>query len=342
MIARFLARLALPATTFGIFATCACLAPGTSAHEARPAYLEIIETEAERYQILWRTPLRPGSRLAVVLRLPEGTRAFGDRSEREFRDSVVERFTVEVPGGLAGKRIEFVGLETTITDVLVRMEDLGGSDSTAVVTPSEPWLEIQAARGLLDVAAAYVAHGIRHILSGYDHLLFVVALYLVARNRRSLLIAITAFTVGHSMTLAATALGAVRLPSPPIEAAIALSIVLLACEALRQQRTRQRPGIRSPGSLAFCFGLLHGLGFASALTALGLPDGSVPLALLAFNTGVEIGQIAFIAAMTLLILVAVRVGTPARVRALGCSLTAHAVGIAGSFWFFERLAGFTP
>ena len=326
----------------GLLLAWAALAPGAPAraHDARPAYLAIQEVAPGRYELLWRTPVFSGMPLPVALRLPAPLRAVSDARVRAFSDSIVERRVVEAErGGLAGQCIEFVGLQATITDVLVRVELLDGTHSTTLVRPSRPWVELDVERGALAVAGAYLVHGVQHILLGFDHLLFVLALVLIVPGVRVLLATITAFTVAHSITLGLAALGVVRVPGPPVEALIALSIALLAAELVRS-----RPGDRSltaerPWRVAFAFGLLHGLGFAGALTEVGLPAGDVPLALLCFNAGVELGQLTFVAAV-------LAIGLAAR-TALGAAwlgrtrpVVAYGAGILAAFWFFERLAGF--
>ena len=275
--------------------------PGAIAHEARPAYLELTETLPDRYDVVWRTPVSAGQRLPVVLQLPDGVSTVVEPRLREFADSVVERRIIAVPGGLGGKRIEFVGLQATITDVLVRVQTRDGARSTTLVHPSRPWLEIVPARGSFAVAGAYLVHGIEHILLGYDHLLFVLALILIVRNLRVLIATVTAFTVAHSITLALATLGVVHVPGPPVEATIALSILLLACEIARTSAGQPSITARWPWLVAFSFGLLHGFGFASALSEIGLPRGDIPLALFMFNLGVEIGQLVFIAAVLALL-----------------------------------------
>lgn len=311
------------------------LAPGAQAHEARPAYLQLTETGPGRYDLVWRTPLLSGMRLPVVLRLPEGTRTLSGPNERDFPDSIVERRTIEVAGGLEGQRIEFVGLQATITDVLARVQTRDGRMSTTLVQPSRPWLEVSAPQGPLAVFATYARHGVEHILLGADHLLFVFGLLLIVRTPWMLLKAITAFTVAHSITLAAATLGYAHIPAPPLNAAIALSILFLGPEIVRVWRGETSFTIRNPWVVAFAFGLLHGFGFASGLTALGLPQGDIPLALFAFNVGVEIGQLAFVA----LILLLVRAFKALQIhwsRAMQLA-PAYAVGTLGAFWTIQRM-----
>jgi len=254
--------------------------PCAEAHESRPAYLEVTETSPGRYEVLWRTPLNAGMHLPVALALPDDVRNINEPVVREFSDSLVERRLVEAAGGtLAGKRIEFQGLQATITDVLVRVQTLHGTYSTTLVKPSQPWIEISVSKGPLAVAGAYLSHGIEHIIFGVDHLLFVLALLLIVKSFRVLLFTITSFTVAHSITLALATLGLVHVPGPPVEAAIALSILLVAVEIIRQKRGQIGMTAKWPWVVAFSFGLLHGFGFAGALTEIGLPQSDVPLAL---------------------------------------------------------------
>jgi len=312
-----------------------------SAHEARPAYLAVNEIAPGQFSVLWRTPVLAGMRLPIVLKLPDRVKNLKDPVVSELADSLVERRWVDAgSNGLVGERIEFAGLQLTITDVLVRVQMRDGTVSTTLVRPNRPWIEIAAAPGLLAVAGAYVLHGIEHILFGFDHLLFVLALILIVRIGRVLLWTITAFTIAHSITLSLATLGVVHVPGPPVEATIALSILLLACEIVRLQRGQASLTAKWPWVVAFSFGLLHGFGFAGALTQIGLPQGDIPLALFAFNVGVEMGQLIFIAAV-LGVLAAARRFKPAPIverRALFAST--YVIGALAAFWFIERLAGF--
>ena len=247
---------------------------------------------------------------------------------------------VEVNGGLTGKRIAFVGLQATITDILVRVQLQNGTYSTTLVRPSQPWIEISASPGMFSVAAAFVLHGIEHILFGFDHLLFVLALILIVRSGRVLLVTITAFTIAHSVTLTLATLGVVHVPGPPVEATIALSILLLACEIARLQRGQTSLTAQWPWVVAFSFGLLHGFGFAGALTAIGMPPGDVPLALLAFNVGVELGQLAFIGVVLGVLACGRWLALPSLFERHTMTVATYAIGSFAAFWFVQRLASF--
>jgi hydrogenase/urease accessory protein HupE len=326
---------------FAVLFGALTVARAADAHEVRPAYLEITETAPGRYAVLWRTPVLSGMRLPVTLGFPDGVRDAREPIVQELTDSLLERRTIDAgESGLGGKRIAFVGLQGTITDVLVRVALRDGTGSTTLVRPSEPWVEIAGASGPLAVMRAYVAHGIEHILFGFDHLLFVLALILIVRSRRVLFLTITAFTVAHSVTLALATLGVMHVPGPPVEAAIALSILLLATEIVHLERGEIGLTARWPWVVAFTFGLLHGFGFASALSDIGLPQGDVPLALLAFNVGVECGQLAFVAVVSSLTALLRRVRLGVRVERYALGAAPYAIGVLAAFWFFERLARF--
>ena len=203
-------------------------------------------------------------RLPIVLQLPKDVRNLTPPTIQELTDSLLERRSVEVAGGLAGKRIDFVGLQGTITDVMVRVELRDGRSWTTIVRPTQPWIDIAAAQGKWTVAGAFIVQGIRHILFGADHMLFVLGLLLIVTDRWMLLKTVTAFTVAHSITLAIATLGYAEMPVVPLNAAIALSILFLGPEIVRSWRHETSFTIRHPWVVAFAFGLLHGFGFASA------------------------------------------------------------------------------
>jgi hydrogenase/urease accessory protein HupE len=325
---------------FGAFFATLALLNSAAAHEARPAYMEVTEIAPHRYQIVWRTPLLSGMRLPVALRFSENVRNVTEPVLRELSDSLIERRLIESDNELTGTRIEIVGLQATITDVLVRVQMLDGTYSTTLVHPSKPWIEIETSRSSFEVASAYLMHGIEHILFGYDHLLFVLALILIVRNTRMLLLTVTAFTVAHSVTLSLATLGVVHVPGPPVEATIALSILLLACEIIRAGRGQASMTAKWPWLVAFSFGLLHGFGFASALTEIGLPQGDIPLALFAFNVGVETGQLMFIAVVLGALRCTKWLKLPVFVERRARPAATYAIGVMAAYWFIERLAGF--
>jgi hypothetical protein len=327
MFARLLAALLLSL----------CVLSGASAHEIRPAYLDLRETAPGRYDVLWRTPVLAGMPAPIVLALPNGVRNLHNPQIDDLTDSRLERRAIDAgPGGLEGKRIGFLGLNLTITDVLVRIERLDGAHSTELVHPSRPYIDTPAARGQLATATVFLTQGVEHILFGADHLLFVLGLMLIVRSRWTLVKTISAFTIAHSITLAAATLGYANIPAPPLNAMIALSILFLGPEIVRSWRGGGSFTIRHPWVVAFPFGLLHGFGFASGLTGLGLPRGDIPLALLSFNFGVEVGQLAFVA-LILLLLRAFKVIDMRWPRWVAWA-PAYVVGSLGAFWTIERVA----
>ena len=308
-----------------------------SAHESRPAYLEIKETAVNHYSMLWRTPVLAGARLPVALKLPDGVRTVGESITQQLSDSLIERRIVEMDGdGLAGQRIDFVGLQATITDVLVRVQWLDGGQTTTIIRPSEAWIIISEPQGTWTVIREYTVLGIEHILSGIDHLLFVLALLLITKGTIPLIKTITAFTLAHSITLGLAALGFVRMPVAPIEAIIALSIVFVAVEIIHARQGVIGLTARSPWIVAFTFGLLHGFGFAGALSAIGLPVGHIPVALLFFNVGVELGQLMFVAAVLSVVALLSRIRLPLP-RWAGLVLP-YTIGSIAMFWVFQRIS----
>jgi hydrogenase/urease accessory protein HupE len=311
--------------------------PTAQAHEARPAYLEIKETSPNQFSVLWRTPVLAGMRLPVVLTMPGDVKNLKEPVEQELADSLLERRWIDAGAtGLAGKRIQFTGLQLTITDVLVRVEMLDGRTWTTIARPSQPWVQIAASQTWLGVAGTYIVQGIRHILFGIDHLLFVLGLMLIVKDRWMLVKTVTAFTVAHSITLAIATLGYAQMPVAPLNAAIALSILFLGPEIVRCWRGETSFTIQHPWVVAFAFGLVHGFGFASALTSAGLPRTDLPLALLSFNVGVEMGQVAFI----MLIVLLERSFRQLQIRwpRWAEALPGYAVGSVGAFWTIQRTA----
>jgi hypothetical protein len=275
-------------------------------------------------------------RLPVVLQFPGDVRDVTEPAMRELSDSLVERRVIAAGSdGLAGKRVAFAGLPATITDVLVRVRLRDGRHTTTLVHPSQPWIEVASSRGPLAVAAGYLTAGIHHILLGVDYLLFVLGLLLIVKDRWMLVKTVSAFTVAHSITLAIATLGYASVPAPPLNAAIALSILFLGVEIVRSWRGETSLTIRQPWVVAFAFGLLHGFGFASGLTTMGLPRTEIPLALLMFNAGVEVGQLLFVI-LALLLERAFRV-LEVRWPRWGEAVPAYTVGSLGAYRTIQRV-----
>ena len=308
------------------------------AHEVRPGYLEIVEKSDGVFDILWKVPARRGRRLSLKPTFPSGTKVIVPVTTHSLVDSFADRWTVRIVGDLAGSTLGISGLSGTRTDVLVRVQFLDGREIVPRLTPDHATSEVDEAADLLGVAVTYVVLGVEHILIGIDHLLFVLALMILIEGHRRLIGAITAFTIAHSITLGIASLGFVHFPQKPVEAVIALSIVFLAVEISRNPD--QQPSItkRRPWIAAFAFGLLHGFGFAGALSEVGLPGHAIPIALLCFNVGVELGQLIFIAVAMVCLGIVVRLA-PKFWQGLA-RVPIYGIGVVSMFWLIERVAGF--
>lgn len=316
--------------------------------ELRPGYLELRQTTPDTYSLLFKVPARGEDlRLAIYLKLPEGTQDVVPARASFNQGAYIERRTVRRDGGFLGYPIQIEGLSATSTDVLVRIESLAGAIQTERLAPTNTTFVVQAAPGAGEVAATYLALGVEHILFGFDHLLFVLALVILVRGWRRVIVTVTAFTIAHSITLAAATLGFVNVPEPPVEATIALSIMLVAVEILNARRGQSGLTARLPWLVAFCFGLLHGFGFAGALAEVGLPQHAVPVALLFFNVGVELGQLVFVAAVLSLIwllrYVASKMLQPDLIPRAFDRLdiaAAYGIGTIAAYWAIERTTAF--
>jgi hydrogenase/urease accessory protein HupE len=314
-----------------------------AADEFRPAYLQLRQVDAATYDVLWKLPaLDESTTLKLRPVFPAGAEAITPVRSSYAAGTAVQRWRMRADGGLAGKAIEFPTLAASRIDVLVRVERGDGTAQVGRVLPVEPRFVVTASPGAFEVAQTYTVLGIEHILTGFDHLLFVLALVILVKGTRRLIATITAFTLAHSLTLFAATLGWINVPGPPVEAVIALSIVFVAGEIVHARQGR--PGLtqRYPWLVAFTFGLLHGLGFAGALAEVGLPPLSIPMALLFFNVGVEIGQLIFIAVVLGAIAVVRRIARRLKVDAPSWwwRVPPYTIGGIASFWVVQRLAAF--
>jgi len=317
-----------------------------SADEYSSAYLEFKQTSANDFNVLWKVPANiTNKRENLRVQFPADALLTKTRSVM-VGGVFTERSSLNRAGGLAGASIEVTGLGEVASDVLVRIERLDGSSETARLQSTSNSFVIAGAPQFLDVVNTYVVFGIEHILTGFDHLLFVACLIFIAGVSRSqwrrLLLTITGFTVAHSLTLTLAALEWVRLPMPAIEATIALSIAFLAREILLERRDTLT--WRYPVVVSATFGLLHGFGFASALSEIGLPKGELATALLTFNIGVEIGQILFVACLILIFTLVshslrnVKLTSDTMLRMIEKPV-ALGVGCVAMFWTLERISG---
>jgi hydrogenase/urease accessory protein HupE len=310
----------------------------TLAHEMRPAYLAVEEGPVGTFDVMWKVPAIGDQRLGLYVRLPETCTPSADPIATIADAAYTEQWTAVCRDGLKGQEIVIDGLTATLTDVLVRIAWQDGSVEVARLTPDAPEFVAKGIQTGWEVAGTYFRLGVDHILSGLDHLLFVFALILLIRDRWMLVKTITAFTVAHSITLAGATLGLFNLPSKPVEAAIALSIVFLAVELVKSKAEELRLSERLPWLVAFAFGLMHGFGFAGALMETGLPQSDVPLALLTFNLGVEAGQLLFVAVVLLTFRASRAIVTvPQPTLRL---VAAYGIGTASMFWLISRVASF--
>lgn len=329
--------LLLPALLLG-----AGFASVAHSHALEPGYLELRQIDDDLFAVVWKKPAVEGVPMAIAALLPAQC---DTRSEGQLAwdgGAFYARWTTTCANGLEGGTLQIAGLERTSTDVLVRFDFSNGVTGTHRLTPTDTSFTVPTQPDRLEVMRTYFGFGVEHILSGIDHLLFVFALLLLVKGVRRIVVTVTAFTVAHSITLAGATLGWVNMPGPPIEATIALSIAFVAAEIIHGRQGRPGMTERFPWIVAFTFGLLHGFGFAGALTQVGLPQLEIPMALLFFNVGVEAGQLLFIAAVFAVFWlarsVARRVDVPQTPWAPAAS--AYVIGGLAMFWVLQRTVSF--
>jgi len=313
-----------------------CITSLASAHEIRPALLQITQKDAHLYEILWKQPVN--GEVAVHL---EPRLSGGGLSAAPDIVSVSPSFALKIWKGVSdaqlpldAQTVTVDGLQRTITDVLVNVTLLNGRSTQLVLKPQHNTSRLDLQTPHAVALLAYLSLGIEHILTGVDHLLFVLGLLLLVKGAWALVRTISAFTAAHSVTLAATALGWIHVRPALIEALVALSIVVLAVELVRQAHGERGWRGHRPWLLAFLFGLLHGCAFAGALAEVGLPSGQIPGALLLFNLGVEAGQLLFVALACAVLWLVSRVlsARPSWLR----FATPYAIGTCAAYWFVER------
>ena len=310
-------------------------AGGLYAHEIRPALLEITEKTEGRFHVLWKVPVRGNTALSITPRFPANMTLLGQPTVQHLPGAKIVRMRFRSDGGsLAGQSIAINRLSENQIDVLVQINLADGSNHSAILRPASPSFEIPEKESYGGVAWSYLQMGAIHILSGIDHLLFVLALMLIVPGYWMLFKTITAFTVAHSISLGLATLGFVHVPPGPTEAVIALSILFLAVEIVHSRQGKVGLTERGPWIVAFIFGLFHGLGFAGALSQLGLPEHAIPLALFMFNVGVELGQLLFLTGV--LALMAVLRWAPIAWPAGSWRLMPYVIGSAAAFWTIER------
>lgn len=280
-----------------------CLSQTSYAHEVRPASLEIEQNADNQINVIWKLPITNGKKLRLFPTFPAECKLPDDSQQKIIDGIIVESWQMQC--ALDKGTISISGLENVLTDVFVRIKRSGQAEQISLLRPSDNIMDLSEPEGA--AFGEYIVIGVEHMIFGWDHLLFVLALLLIV-SRRQIFWVITAFTLGHSITLGVTALGLLTLPSGPIELLVALSIFFLAIEAMRKLRASTSITIEYPWIVAIAFGLLHGLGFAGALAEIGLPTGNELWALAMFNIGIELGQILFIIIAALLYALNQRMG----------------------------------
>jgi hydrogenase/urease accessory protein HupE len=307
------------------------------AHEVRPAYLALEEVRPGEFSVLWKTPMLGDLRLALDPVFSGPVAALTPIATRMTGDAAVRTWHLRAES-LRGQTLRIAGLEATLTDALVGITFADGSSWVQRLTPQQPESLIPLQQNAWSVAGTYLTLGVEHILTGIDHLLFVLALLLLTTGTWRLVKTVTAFTVAHSITLGLATLGIVHVPSSPVEAVIALSIVFVAAEIVQARRGRAGLAAQMPWIVAFIFGLLHGFGFAGALSEVGLPEGHIPVALLFFNLGVEAGQLLFVTAVLAVMACTkrIRVAWPRWAELV----PPYAIGSLAMFWVIQRAAAF--
>jgi hydrogenase/urease accessory protein HupE len=311
-----------------------CAVAPAQADELRPGYIEFSQSSAQDWRLVWKAPMRSGVTPATQPVLPAGCAIVGEPVRVAAAMAVVTTADVRCAGGVAGKSIGLSSFSASQTDVLVRVAPLGRPVQAMRLTADAPMAVIQAKPDHWQVAKTYFVTGIDHIVFGYDHLLFVVALVLLLSGLWNVAKAVTAFTVAHSLTLIGTTLGFLGLPQRPVESVIALSILFLAVEIVKKDPVQPRLSERIPWVVAFGFGLLHGFGFAGALSEIGLPESDVPTALLTFNLGVEAGQLAIVLATAGVLALLRRFA--AGVAPVAIRVATYGIGVISAYWFIER------
>lgn len=312
------------------------------AHPLAPALLQLHETVPTQYDVIWRTSATRVRSVDVAPALPADCHETSVvKVTAAENESLTARWTVQCDGGLIGKTLRISGLEHGSINVILRINPLKGEAIKALLGPEQTTYTVAAPGQNHSIFLSYLQLGIEHLLTGFDHLLFVLGLLLLVPSLRLLVWTVTAFTLGHSITLTLATLNLVQVPQALAEWAIAMTILVLACELARGDNGQQSWIRQRPWGMAAVFGLIHGLGFAGALREVGLPQTDIPLSLLAFNFGIEIGQLGLILAAILIAVTARRVVRDS-IAAVESSLriaSTYLIGTLAAYWCFDRLSG---
>lgn len=309
-------------------------------HESRPLYIEIMETKAGNYSQSLKAPRSLPDFNVPKLKIPPGCSADGEVISAFTSDSYIKKRKFNCKDPISGKslELEYPVLNPSISTIF-SISLLNGEIHRKLLKAGELSWTVPEKENRNQIAKEYTLLGMTHIWDGIDHLLFLLCLVFIASTPRRVLITITGFTIAHSITLVLSTLGIVKLPVPPVEAAIALSIVFVASEIARGKKDSLT--YKYPVTVSSSFGLLHGFGFASVLRDTGLPQTELPVSLLFFNIGVEIGQVIFIVAV-LFVLFLLNSVTSNSIKALFKydKLAAYVIGSAASFWMLQRIFSF--
>lgn len=310
----------------------------TYAHEVRPARLIIHQKAVDTYEVFWKLPAIKEGVLKLKPVLDFDHEVLSRDPGKDLGNAYIETWSFRKGDPSVATKISIDGLTSTITDVFVTIYMDNGDESSFIVRPDQPYFIVDKPRTNYEITKDFIVLGVEHIWFGYDHLLFVLCLLWLITGFKKLVQTITAFTLAHSITLVASTLGWMTLPGPPVEAIIALSIVFLAVEIIKDQNGEEVYTSKYPWVVALTFGLLHGFGFAGALSDIGLPQSALTLSLFGFNLGVEVGQIIFVIAVILIVKV-IRIAIPV-IPKWSSTVSAYAIGSLAGFWLIERVLGF--
>lgn len=309
---------------------------GTNAHPLAPSLLEITQVSQYHAEVKWKLPIQGVAGNTLHPQLPPHCSQSGVIGIQKIGTALIRQWEVECDSPLVGSTINVSGIANSKANVILRIFLHDGRKLSTVLTSDNSSFVIPDRDSPLAVAWSYLNLGFEHILRGLDHLLFILGLMLLVSDRRQLLLTITAFTVGHSITLSIAVLGIVKIPQAPVEALIALSIFILAVELTRDQKFSPTLIHRYPWAMALAFGFLHGLGFAGALSEIGLPAGEIPIALFSFNAGIEVGQLLFVVIILALQVLVKYAAVPIPARTV--LVPTYLIGTLSAYWFFERIS----
>jgi len=307
--------------------------------EIKLSYLEIKEYTPLHYSILLKTASKENNKLPIHVVMPKDCSLTFPKTSYLVKNTYLDSWKIKCKKGLENETLAIEGLKATDTELLLHLNFHSGISHSILLSPTSSSFHIPKSASSWQIVQTYTWLGITHILLGFDHLLFVFALLLIVKSIRRLLWTITAFTLAHSFTMATATLGIVHIPQAPVEAVIALSILFLAIEIMHEKQGKIALTSQYPWLIAFLFGLLHGFGFAGALTEIGLPQHALTLALIFFNIGVELGQLMFIISIVLIVMLLRYLTYPALLNKLQI-LVVYMIGGISSFWLIERVLSF--